>query len=379
MALTLQRWLAIAVGGCLIAMALVLSSDWPSGRRRTPDPRATVADRERGAAIMARRAARRLHMVVLRDSVRVALKKVPRAGATRIVVAIGVPERARFARVLAARLATVLPEPVANPVDIVVPADSVNRWNDRWNAQTFPAASSEPCVAISGRSSDRWTGADFVRNIVGPCGFYATFGVPGAGIDRWLKAGAWIYGTNWAASTPRPLLLRRSNWGNVSFGESAGLSMRDLVSTQGYSCVTGNRVACRQLLLDPLDYDAWRSDRIHFTSVRIDSDGMWSMTNRFYFWALLGPQMRSLLADMATSLGPDRFRRFWSSALPPDEAFQAATGQDIGDWTAEWARRNYGEQGSGPGVTPWSATLSVALSLLALAGAIVSSRRRQVA
>ena len=389
MALTLDRWIAAAVAGCLVAVVFVLGGPDSAGtrRRNVPDEREILAQRERVASRAISLAGERLRMRVLRDSVSTVLAALPRSDTTRLLVSEQVPRHAQVTRALRARVVNVLPSPLKTRVDLVVPSDTLT-W-DYWrrsayNYQLLPARESDRCVAIADALASRDVGA---RNWIGPCGFYATYGVPGHNIDRWLRSGAWAFGTVWRGS-PSPRFNADRYWypraeRSIPWADAAGFPMRHLISIAGYGCLTGNRAACRPLVLDPQGNDVGSDGNrgAAFRAVRLDGVSVWSrgtaLSNRYP--GILGPSMANILMDMSTTLGPDKFGRFWKSDLPPADAFRAATGTEIEDWTMRWMRNTYGEFGRGPRVTVWSAMLGAALALLALGLASVTWRRRQVA
>jgi hypothetical protein len=137
-------------------------------------------------------------------------------------------------------------------------------------------------------------------------------------------------------------------------------------------------------VLNPRDNDQvsdWYSYRALGNLTYMADGTIWISSNNYgFFGFLLGPSMRSLLSDMAVSLGPDRFRQFWTSPLPPDEAFRAAAGQDIGDWIGSWMRSAYpGSFGRGARIPAMTVVFALGLVILALGSASVAWRRRQVA
>jgi hypothetical protein len=113
--------------------------------------------------------------------------------------------------------------------------------------------------------------------------------------------------------------------------------------------------------------------------IRALPNGVVEARAQWWYSTTLGHWQGSLLADMAAMIGDADFRKFWTSALPPAEAFSAATGQELGAWTASWAKKSYGDLGRGPAIPPRSLSWAVALLVIALGGAIAAASRRQVA
>jgi len=380
-ALTLERWIAAAVAGCLIAVVLVSGDDSNAARRRRPQAAREVLDeRANRTSSQAGRAADRLRRKVLLDSVMAVTARAPRSSATRLFIPDNYPKRAQLTRAVNARLAGLLPAKMAVNVDFVVPADTGREWRRDWNLHLLPTAGSNTCVAIAGNVLRS------IRDWVGPCGFYAAFGSPGVNVDRWLKSGAWIYGVRfWSSIAPAQDLSNYYGWYDRSLlwrGQS-GFPMRRFISTLAYACLAGKSDACGPPILTPQDNDQetdWYGGRPLQYRLRVEGSSVWAISNDYLYWGwLMGPSMRSLLSDMAVSLGPDRFRRFWTSPLPLEEAFRAAAGQDIRDWTAMWMRSTYGNYGIGPRVSAMAVFYALVIGLLAFGGAIVAAGRRQVA
>ena len=65
MALTLERWIALAVAGCLVAMALIFSDATP--KPRAASPRDILAARQARLSTASARAAYRLRLIQLRE------------------------------------------------------------------------------------------------------------------------------------------------------------------------------------------------------------------------------------------------------------------------------------------------------------------------
>jgi hypothetical protein len=211
--------------------------------------------------------------------------------------------------------------------------------------------------------------------MLGPCALYEAFGAPGPEIDRWLAKGAWKFGMSGSLKNRSEMWRGNDSWSLPLWGWATGWPLRAYITPLGYRCASGDRDVCRQVVLDP-NSDRGDRRRLHVGADRIiarttKDEGTWAVS--------LGPLEPAFLSEMAGSIGADQFRRFWTSDKPTAEAFFAATGQDIGAWTAAWARDAYGHPRRGPGVDTSGASWAALLALLGLSGAIVSARRRQVA
>ncbi len=83
------------------------------------------------------------------------------------------------------------------------------------------------------------------------------------------------------------------------------------------------------------------------------------------------------LSDVVREVGLDRFREFWTSDLPVDQAFASVVGRDIGAWTSDWLAERIGRQDFGPGVRgPGLLAVALLASLGIFAGAYVAEKRK---
>jgi hypothetical protein len=89
---------------------------------------------------------------------------------------------------------------------------------------------------------------------------------------------------------------------------------------------------------------------------------------------VLGPAEGEFLADVARSLGPDRFGRFWHSSATPHAAFNDAASVDVSSWTRQWLSRTYGTTVRMPGLEAGELVWIVIAALLA---SVIATRPRQ--
>lgn len=218
--------------------------------------------------------------------------------------------------------------------------------------------------------------------LFGPCIYYASFGKPGPGVERWLRDGNWRFArhADWAATPPQwdpssqhlasPFVERMTSIDDASW------RVRYALRTPGIGCLGGQSGRCLEAVMPP----PTTSDDSTWGANVVSSNG----TNQFSFYlpqqaSNLGPYDGWLVSEMARSLGPERFEAFWKSNAPVPEAFQAAAGQDLDSWIRDWGRRVYGSISTGPGV-PLSSILAGLLTFgLAMLIAISIARRRRVA
>lgn len=393
MALTLPRWLAAAVAGFLALTAMILG--YGEEQPRPPNARRTWAVRETRAAVMAGNAASRLRAMQLRDSVRWAAGTRRELG-SRVLVSAGFSQSVHpMLRSLAARTSMVQAGRAEHGIDIAMVFDTIASLRGRpisraplTIAQALPTEPGSRCLSLArviprleASFESGWWRREFpseenALRLLGPCGFYEAFGAPGRGVDRWLRDGAWRFGIvgAWSREYRTP-----EGWdaywnSSVPWHVQAGWPLRGNISEPGYRCVAGDISTCRELVLDPASARGAASYR------RIGPDGIVSIWT-LGWWDVrpLGTGEPALLAEMVRSLGVERFQKFWSSDLAPADAFLTATGQDLGEWAAAWARRSYGEQSRGPGLNARAIAFALVIVTAALLMVTAAARRRQVA
>lgn len=386
MALTLPRWIALGVAGCLIAIVAVLRepADRPSNEIFSPEKlRAQLAaDHARGSAKL-------LRALMLRDSVLRSIERATSAGNRYVISAALAGERLGLERVVDTLRAN-RPVMPAVPIDVAFIPDMgadvrgvPSVWPYGRYGITYVLPDQGPngrCLVIArmrpGRGVSWVSNDDRRRRFFGPCAFFKAFGHPGAAVSGWLQRHDWsfaLYG-DWSAPYPAwtdPWFSSRSYRGSHH-------GLRRWASGDGFACASGERDRCRKAVLEePAPNrqlmragNAW-GNVVDPNQVVIDRP-IWGRHTT------LGTRETILLADMARTLGPDRFREFWRSNAGVAEAFHAASGKDIGEWTHEWAVSTYGPQTRGPGMSRGSAAwgLAFAGSMVLVAGA--AARRRQV-
>jgi hypothetical protein len=101
----------------------------------------------------------------------------------------------------------------------------------------------------------------------------------------------------------------------------------------GIHCILGEAASCITSVLHPAE-DTVRDGPIApdmtLRAPRFEQSGTLTTVRA---------PVTSYLSNMESSLGPAKFRAVWQSDEPLEDAFQHATGQSLGDWTAAWAKR----------------------------------------
>jgi len=376
MALTGERWIIAAIAGAFVVASLALTLDEPSTRWQRTE-RERMVSRLRRAENTAQRAALRLQIVSLADSVRRALARVPASPNTRFVVGGGLSDRQRQNAARIERLASAFaPAPARHPVDVVFVSDTMQTIRGELATReglityVMPVRDGDRCVAILRATS--WTAQYVAAQALGPCGFYQAFGTPGPEINRWLRDGAWHY-ARWSFGKQPPALWRPDSWyfrQYYAWGRAAGFPLRHSFTVRGYACAAGNTAACEEQVVTP-------AGRV----LRFDRANLWTvgLTTNMDGVQAFGPRERYLLHAIAADLGAERFLRFWTSSLPVSDAFREASGRDLGEWTAAWAGSSYGTGlETGPTLPPLHAGAGIAVVIAGLGIGALVARRRQV-
>lgn len=381
MALTPLRWIALAVGGALVVLTLLLRDQ--AGRRWT-DERWALVRRASAMGGAASNAADRVRMLELRDSIRAGFAKLGPADTSRVAFDPALGARVAPFRTLLAGSQRFRPERPAIGVDVVFVLDTariVRGVERRIGAPIavdylLPAGASDRCVVIARvrpRDMSYLRYREYAQRLLGPCAFYERFGMPGPRVDEWLLSGGWAFAQHvtWFGS-PSP-------WNGPSWAfdnTQTYWGTRRWMTPRGYRCVSGDEDVCVEALLSETSQSSradgalWRGGRVLSSPTLAEWRGWRSRP--------LGLSESRLLADMVRTLGPERFQQFWRSGETVPVAFRQAAGRDLGSWTLEWATEAYGRQGRGPGVDTGGAVLAIGLVLVSAAGAGVAARRRQV-
>jgi hypothetical protein len=215
------------------------------------------------------------------------------------------------------------------------------------------------CIAIASGSTTRTGGVQFgehwLRQTLAPCTFLSAFGTPGAGVGSWLAAtdynaiqsdswlthprdtdglGPWEAwnGNDGRAFSTRPVLIRAL--GMLDF--TSLLVPPYSIGATGLQCLAGEGPACGRAVLHPTIKP--RGDSEFPPDLTVPS---WMTAPDTVTVTTVRPAMPSLGSAMVTDHDRTRFRRFWKSDLPVDQAFQDAFGESLGAWTARWAAREW--------------------------------------
>lgn len=201
---------------------------------------------------------------------------------------------------------------------------------------------------------------------LGPCAFYARFGVPGQRVRQWLGRRGFdlAASASWSRESPvdqtHPWLVRDFRTSRWWWGSLYSLPFSTV------ACLAGREPACRR------DVAAGDVDPAEASPDIVVPSEPWDLRKI----RLMGAQW--FLSDVARAVGPDRFQEFWTTSLPVDSALALALRRPVGEWTVEWQRRISPPPPLGATARPLDAVLGVALALLLLGLVMAGQVRREV-
>jgi len=209
----------------------------------------------------------------------------------------------------------------------------------------------------------------WLRYALGPCAFYAAYGVPGRPVRQWLGRQSYDLALNpdWIGAGGAGLArwfrdssTRQWRWSFVH-GE-----FPSRLSATALACLGGRPRACRDAVLEGAD-DALPDSAARF----VVAQDWWRRRTRLV-------ESDRYLADVARDVGPERFLRFWNSTDPVDTALATALRTSIGEWTERWQRRFAPTLPLGPGAPLTAFALSLLLAAFVVSSVAIGAKRRQV-
>ena len=200
--------------------------------------------------------------------------------------------------------------------------------------------------------------AERLHNGLGPCAYFAAFGIPGHDIADWLVSRHYVL----ALEPWKSRLLAES------FGAMGGLDPQRQwfwgsvyqYEPDAVACMAGRPEACRRTALG-------RGTGAAVPIATAEPPG-WKPPAPAGAWRYM--------ADLADAIGSERFQRLWNSELPVDTALTAAMRMPIGEWTRRWQATVVPPIRLGA-AAPLGATLLATLLAIAAVGlvALTASRR----
>jgi len=344
MGVTTWRWSAGVAMGCAAIAAVLLpfpptvAETWTPA---APPPLAaelaklTQAAGRAHAAVRSYRAAQALdRWSVARSGADTTLVRVDRSVPESVAVparAIALEQWASLATPVSAQHAEVFVYVDSTSIPRADDAATTRRWLEPRRlvdvAYALPGATGgRECVVLVRLRGVSATHVDALRSqsLIGICGFYAAFGLPGDGIQAWLARSNYRF-------------ARRSDW-SIARAPATDASSLYGLGEPAARCLTGDPGACRNALRMESRYATRAPQPVHPVEWVLDA----ALPPNVTAPALLGNADDELLADAVRSVGPDRFARFWRSASGADSAFISATGGSMEQWTQRWLTRVYG-------------------------------------
>ncbi|NOT07972.1 MAG: hypothetical protein HOP28_07175 [Gemmatimonadales bacterium] len=242
-----------------------------------------------------------------------------------------------------------------------------------------------------------------VSSTMAPCLLLARFGLPGNGMGSWLDKTRWSFAESngwlvrprsFVEADGRPpwgprfeaLYLESTFRGPLPFGVylmAAELSPPYMLGAPALHCLLGDAAACAAGVTSMADVSSRPNE--------LPTD----ITLPLHRWQAAGSGIldhQSLatwwVSDLIRDQGTEKFVAFWKSDLSLEEGFRAAYGQGLGEWTRDWARRQWNAGGGrteprrqvllGVTLRPSWPLLVLFWSLVALVVASGVARRRQV-
>lgn len=206
----------------------------------------------------------------------------------------------------------------------------------------------------------------WAAGVLGPCAWYARFGVPSPRVEQWLAARQFDVAIT-------PIWYRRpSNEGVVNwmFGdeEDPFLWWGGLYSypPEALACLAGRPEECRRGIAA---YDnAGRGSR---PRVVVPLDPWDSRRIK-----LIGAQ--TFLSDLLRVVGDDRFQDFWTTSLPVDSALTVTLRKPVGEYTVSWLRSFSPAPKFGAGTSWLNAGLGLGFAALLVGLVLLGQSRREV-
>jgi hypothetical protein len=387
MALTPLRWVAIAVAAMLgfivLSWGRVRAEYKPTAEEHLED----VLQRKASLhSSRVQRFARQVRMAQLSDSLRGALPRGTEG--VRAFYGRDVDQAIRSA--LDTALQRAREKTGAAPrigVDVVTINDTLTIsgvrpwWSYHAPFYILPSRATDRCIVVlpAGKGLSPWALArtlnseDARMQILGPCAFYAAFGLPGDSIRDWLRSRGVLLalGGSWTQNAG----ALQTSGGEPFYTSSTSYypgppNAFYFMSGRAVNCVVGNRSACESIIMDR----ASTPIPLAVGSVVRPGVGIGPMNHG------TGNDFRGrefeIVSDMVRSLGRERFERFWRSNDAVPTAFQKASGMSLGEWVSSWGRERIDRIEHGPVPRALSVLSAIGIVVVCMLWVVFASRRR---
>jgi hypothetical protein len=191
--------------------------------------------------------------------------------------------------------------------------------------------------------------------LAGQCHFYAEYGAPGPHIRTWLAAG----GARHFARHSDPQPNQWQSYPGMRMAPNFAARMRRELPLRGQKCLSGQIDVCAQSVASLEMTEEEREQYYRLNTPRlVYSEG-------------------SMLALLEQEFGNERFRRFWTSSQPFQEAFEQSFGVRLGDWVHEWVEP-LGHVRAGARLGAFSIALTLLLIGALMGGALLAAQNRRI-
>jgi len=241
-----------------------------------------------------------------------------------------------------------------HPVVVIAASDSASKAPRYRRAVVLPERADGPCavvVHIPRRQFSYFRTSSMDRTL-GTCAFHAAFGTPGAGMHEWLletQLARAVYLTPPASVAEDTAMIKtRTYW------YTTNIPLR--------GCRAGRQALC-DVHFSGTDTLFAGLDRAYFEEFATRSTEANGLLRDVVMFDPAMPTERSrvthgLLAELASSLGPDRFGTIWRGD-GPTRGFERAEGRPLWEWTQELLLKRVLPDDIGSGLTLGSALLTL--------------------
>lgn len=241
-----------------------------------------------------------------------------------------------------------------HPVVVIAASDSATKAPRYRRAVVLPERADGPCTVvlhIPPRQFGHFRTSSMDRTL-GSCAFHAVYGTPGAGMHEWLldtQLERAVYLTPPASVAEDTAMIKTR-----TFWYASSIPLR--------GCRAGRPALC-DVHFSGNDTLFARLDRMTFDEFAEMSDAVNGLLPDV---VMFDPAIsiersritRGLLAELATSLGPDRFGTIWRGD-GPTRGFERAEGRPLSEWTHQLLMKHVLPDDIGSGLTLGSALLTL--------------------
>lgn len=195
------------------------------------------------------------------------------------------------------------------------------------------------------------------RGLLDGCAFYDAFGKPGPQVAAWMDSTKVSFARTLSFAPPDSMTVRLRRWGyEDSFYSDSHLAR----------CAANDVGACSALARVTAIPFYWRYWHDASVALPAEADEMDQRARGF---------SATLLDAMVRDIGPERFERVWQSPKPLDSAYFDETGEPLGTWIHRRVQLVDGPYHIGPLPTATSAVLTIVTIMLSLAVAVRFAQR----